>query len=143
MLRSLVAGLMIACLVSPAIAQDEPLPKLYHVELKDSKDEKVSSWKKSIAVTQGDYIAVKAIGGTYPGGMINNVKVDIKGGIVSSIVSKEAVLAVDQEGRVGGIQLVVLLKASAAGKAEVSLTPTGEGVQPKVYILDVTVNDKK
>ncbi|WP_437192153.1 hypothetical protein [Planctomicrobium sp. SH527] len=142
MLRSLLAGLMIACLVAPAMA-DEPLPKLHRIELKDSKETPSDSWKKSISVTKGDYIAVKALGGSYPGGMINNVKVDIKGGIVASIVTKEAVLAVDQEGRVGGIELLVLLKGSAAGKAEVSLTPTGGGVQPKVYVLDVTVNDKK
>ncbi len=142
MIRAFLTGLILASLVSQGLAE-EKLHQLHRVEIKESSEKPEPSWKKSVTIVAGDFIEAQLFGGSYPGGMIDNVKVEIKGGgVIGSVLSKEAVLRVDQKGAVGGIELVVLLKSSVAGKAEVSLTPTGGGVQPKTYVLDVTVNAK-
>lgn len=83
--------------------------------------------KEAVEARMGDLLIVSFQGGTYPGGMISGLKVEIKGDCLTK-VGVYNVPQINEEGEraVGGIDMSAFLKTAKEGEAIVTITPLGD-----------------
>ncbi len=83
--------------------------------------------KTTIDAKLGDLVVFSVQGGTYPGGMIKNLQVEIKGDSLTKVgVWVVPVVTPTGERAVGGIDMSAFLKTAKVGESTVTITPLGD-----------------
>jgi hypothetical protein len=99
--------------------------------------------KPTVEAKLGDLVVFSVQGGTYPGGMIKNLKVEIKGDSLTKVgVWVVPVVTPTGERAVGGIDMSAFLKTAKLGESIVTITPQGdltkELAKPMKFTVKVT-----
>ena len=83
--------------------------------------------KPVVEAKLGDLLVFSVQGGTFPGGMVQDLKVEVKGDSLSKVgVWLVPVVTPDGQRAVGGIDMSAFLKTAKIGEATVTITPQGE-----------------
>lgn len=131
-------GILIAMLCVSAFAAEERPGEVVKVFTRRAKSHVV-------AARPGDLVVFSVQGGTFPGGFIDNLKVEVKGDALTKVgVWFVPNISEDGERAVGGIDCSAFLKAAKAGQATVTITPIGESLDKEIgKVLKFTVNVAK
>ena len=103
--------------------------------------------KPTVEAKVGDMLVFSVGGGTYPGGMVQNLKVEVKGDSLTQI-GVFSVPQINEEGQraVGGIDMSAFLKASKVGEVTITITPLGDLndalSKPRKFLVIVTKPDE-
>lgn len=102
------------------------------------------SKKTTVDARVGDLVVFSVQGGTFPGGFIENLKVEVKGDALSKVgVWFVPNISPEGERAVGGIDCSAFLKAEKPGAATVTITPQGELSKEIGKVLKYTVTVTK
>lgn len=83
--------------------------------------------KPAVEAKLGDLLVFSVQGGSYPGGMIQDLKVEVKGDSLTKVgVFLVPFVTPDGQRAVGGIDMSAFLKTAKVGEATVTITPQGE-----------------
>ncbi|SFI86939.1 hypothetical protein [Planctomicrobium piriforme] len=108
----------------------DPVGELRKVECREGM------WM-TVPAKPGDLIQLSFFGGTYPGGMIDNLKV---AGLNNSVKKVSVVfipqISPDGQPLIGGLELAGFFTYHG-GSATLMITPTGEQVEPKTYKIEI------
>ncbi len=81
----------------------------------------------AVNASVGDSVEFSVQGGTYPGGLIKNLKVEITGDALKKVgVWIVPVVSRDGQRGDGGIDMSAFIRAAKGGEATVSITPQGD-----------------
>lgn len=115
---SFVSLVLLACGIT--IGAEENVGEVVKVFTKENP-------KTAIDAKLGDLVVFSVQGGTYPGGMIKNLKVEIKGDSLTKVgVWVVPVVTPTGERAVGGIDMSAFLKTAKLGESTVTITPLGD-----------------
>lgn len=97
--------------------------------------------KRIVDAHLGDLIVFSVQGGSYHGGMIQNLKVEVKGDTLTKVgVWVVPVVTPEGDRAVGGLDMSAFLKTAKLGKARVTITPQGELTAELSKPMTFTVN---
>ena len=100
--------------------------------------------KPTVEAKLGDLVVFSVQGGTYPGGMIQNLKVEVKGDSLTKVgVWVVPVVTPNGERAVGGIDMSAFLKTAKVGESTVTITPMGELSKDLSKVMKFTVKVTK
>lgn len=115
---SFVSLVLLACGIT--IGAEENVGEVVKVFTKENP-------KTAIDAKLGDLVVFSVQGGTYPGGMIKNLKVEIKGDSLTKVgVWVVPVVTPTGERAVGGLDMSAFLKTAKLGESTVTITPLGD-----------------
>jgi hypothetical protein len=97
--------------------------------------------KRMVEAHLGDLLVFSVQGGSYPGGMIQNLKVELKGDALTKVgVWVVPVVTPEGERAVGGLDMSAFLKTAKLGKTTVTITPQGDLTEELSKTMTFTVN---
>ena len=100
--------------------------------------------KPTVEAKLGDLVVFSVQGGSYPGGMIKNLKVEVKGDSLTKVgVWIVPVVTPTGERAVGGIDMSAFLKTAKLGESIVTITPLGDLTKDLAKPMKFTVKVMK